>query len=602
MGLAGLLLATAVAGQLRLPGRASATTVVLTLRAPDRQRDDVVVTCPVAPDASFRCEVPPGVFDVRIAAPGFLPVYRWGIDVKSLDLGTIPMQRSSSVAGWIVDARHRRAVAGATVALLLPGEKTSAQIAKSNERGFFQFAGVDPGSYAIRATSKGASPAYAHGVIVRELEETLVKDIAIAPLSRLTINITPPVRAPGQEWKIELRRQVPTTPYSRTVARTFGGPVGQAELDGLENGLYFVSIFDSTGTVFAQETLQIDGDPPPLNIHLSLVPIRGSVKAGTAGLKARVEFRSPKGSAVHLQSDEKGDFEGLLPEEGQWNAAVILPTKQEINLKRIDVKRRDTEEFARVDLELPAGRLEGRVVDEHGDGVSTGVRLTRAQTPESAMLSDADGHFLFVGLPKIDAVVDAGNGELTSGPVPVSISEDGAPVTITVRKSRKLQGWITTPAGFPVIGTAIQYWPEADLWGARTTSNPSGLFDLTVPPTARYVDFFVAGAGAPVMLKRLPVPAANERFHLVTAPAPGRLLIRLPRHVPPYPWLSRDGVKASVDGILWPGHIAGLPPQGLTSEGLLFDVDPGQYTVCLKNDCKTVDVTPSSQMKVELEQ
>jgi hypothetical protein len=128
------------------------------------------------------------------------------------------------------------------------------------------------------------------------------------------------------------------------------------------------------------------------------------------------------------------------------------------------------------------------------------------------------------------------------------------------------------------------------------------MFDMTIHAGSHYVDFFVAGAGVPVMLKRLPLPEPGERIHLVTTATPGRLLIKLPPHRPPYPWLARDGVKASVDGILWPGHIAGLPPQGLTADGLLFDVDPGQYTVCSKNDCKTVDVAPSAQMKVELQQ
>lgn len=104
------------------------------------------------------------------------------------------------------------------------------------------------------------------------------------------------------------------------------------------------------------------------------------------------------------------------------------------------------------------------------------------------------------------------------------------------------------------------------------------------------------------MLKRMPVPAADERLYLVTAPVPGRLLIRMPRNAPPYPVISRDGVNASVNGIMWPGHIAGLPPQGLTPEGLLFDIEPGPYTVCLKAACKAVDVAPSAQMKVELQQ
>src|ERR1043166_9822467 len=113
MSFVALLLATVagsvdVVGRIRFPAHASAPSVALTLRAP--QRDDVVVTCPVAADASFRCSVPAGVFDVRRSIAGFVPVYRWGTEFKApaTELGTIAAQRSSSIAGCAVDARHRR--------------------------------------------------------------------------------------------------------------------------------------------------------------------------------------------------------------------------------------------------------------------------------------------------------------------------------------------------------------------------------------------------------------------------------------------------------------------------------------------------------------
>ena len=605
MGLLALLLAVA-AGPVDLIGHvrgASPASLTLTLRAVDRTQEDLTVSCPVAADASFRCSAPAGVYDIRVAIPGFLPVYRWGLQCTQQEttLGDITAQRSSSIAGWVVDARQRRPIAGATVELL---ERTETpvprQSTKSNARGFFQFVDVDPGSYGIRVTPKGASPAHVSDVVVREMQETLIKDIAVAPLSRLAVSITPPVRSPEQEWKIELSRNVPMTAYTRVVARAFGGPAGTAQFDDLESGFYHLSVRDSSGTTFANESFQVDVDPPPLVIRISAVPIRGRVKAGGDGVKARVEFSNGKGPALRIDSDDNGDFAGLLPADGQWLVGVVLPSKQDLNLHSVEVKRRDTDEYARIDLDLPAGRLEGRVVDERGNGVSTAVRLTRGRTPESAMLSDGDGHFAFIGLTKSDAIVDAGNGELSSGPVPVSISEEGPPVTITVRKSRKLKGWLTTPAGYPVVGAAVRYWTDGDVWGGRAMSNPSGIFELTLPTTARTVGVFVAGAGIPVVLRRLPVPDDDERIHVVTAPVAGRLLIPVRQSMPPYPVIARDGVTTTLDGILWPGQVAGVPPQGSTPEGFLVDVEPGRYSVCLKNSCKTVDVAPATQMKVDV--
>jgi hypothetical protein len=608
MSFVALLLAAAagsvdVAGRIGFPPNASAPSVELTLRAP--QRDDVVVTCPVAADTTFRCRVPAGVFDVRLSMAGFVPVYRWAMELKApaAEIGTIAAQRSSSVAGWVVDARHRRPVDGATIALLEPGDEAVVrQTTKGNARGFFQFAGVEPGTYGIRATAKGFSPAHALNVVVRESEETLVRDVALSGLGRLTVNITPPMRSQSEEWHVALMRGAPMTPYTRVAGRAFADAAGTAEFANLESGAYFVRVFDVSGTTYAQETQQIDGDTPPLNIRLPLVPIRGRVKSGTTGLKAAVEFQSFKKPTVRLHSNENGDFEGLLPDEGHWNVSVVLPSRQDLNLRKgVDVKRRDAEEFARVDVELPAGRLEGRVIDEDGHGVSTGIRLTRDGRgfPDSAALSDADGHFRFVALETGSVTLDAGDGELLSGPVPASISEETEPVTVTVHKSRKLKAWITTPAGYPVIGASVRYWPEGNALGGQKMTNPSGTFELAVAATARFVDFFVAGAGVPVMLRRVAITESNEPIHLVTAAVPGRLLVPIRETAPPYPLVSHDGVTTTLDGILWPGHVLGVRPQGETPDGFLFDVDPGRYSVCLRNNCKIVDVAPSAQMKAD---
>src|ERR1043165_3540622 len=611
MSFVALLLAAAagsvdLVGQIRFPAHASVPSMALTLRAP--QREDVVVTCPVAPDASFRCSVPAGVFDVRVSMPGFVPVYRWAMEFKgpATEMETIAAQRSSSIAGWVVDVRHQRPIGEATIELLEPGESaTVRQTTKSNARGFFQFASVEPGTYGIRATSQGFSPAHTPNVVVREREETLVRDVALSGLGRLTVNITPPMRSPKEEWHVALMRQAPMTPYSRTAGRAFADAAGVAEFANLESGAYFVRVFDVAGTTYAQDTQQIDGDAPSLNIRLPFVPIVGWVKSGTTGLKAAVEFQYFKRPAVRFQSDENGRFEGLLPEAGHWNVSVVLPSRQDLNIHNgVDVKRRDTEEYARVDIELPAGRLEGRTVDESGHGVSTGIRLTRDGRgfPVSATLSDADGHFTFIGLETGSVTLDAGDGELLSGPVPASISEEAQPLTVTLRKSRKLKGWITTPAGYPVIGAAVRYWPEGNALSGQKMSNPSGSFEIPVAATARFVDFFVAGAGIPVMRRRVATPESDEPLNLVTAAVPGRLLVPIRDSAPPYPAISHDGVTTTLDGILWPGHVLGMRPQGETPEGFLFDVDPGRYSVCLKNRCKSVDVAPSAQMKADLYQ
>jgi hypothetical protein len=593
-----------VTGRLRLPGTFTAESVTMTLRAAGPKAERIVATCPVAADGSFRCQTPQGTFDIRIAMPGFVPIYRWAVDLgpPAANLGQIVAQRAASVAGRVILNENHEPVSNATVELLERGDPPVVrQAVKTNVRGFFQFTGVDPGTYGIRAKSKGVSPAHVSNVVVRETAETLLeKPIALTPLAKLEVSISPAMRAPKKLWRVDLQRSIPMTSYSRLVEQKIADTAGNVDFEALESGSYSITVRDGAGTVFARKALEIDGSPPPLFIQIAAVPIRGRLKSGTADLAAQIEFSNSQGESLTIRTNDKGDFEGLLPGEGKWHVDVTLPSRQELTLRPSEIRRRDGEEFARVDLNLPSGRIEGRVVDERGKGVKTGVRLTRDRVPEAATLSDEEGQFMLVGLGSGSVVLDAGNQEMQSGAIPLDISDDTPPITVTLHKSRKLKAWITTPAGYPVAGATIRYWDEIE--GGETMSNLSGMFELTLPSRGRAIDLLIVASGVPVKLMRLALPPSNERIHITTAAVPGRLLIRLPRRTPPWPTLSHDGVTASLMAIIKPTTFGGARPPGLTPEGLLVDVDPGDYTVCLKAHCSTVRVPPGAQIAVDASQ
>jgi hypothetical protein len=605
MPLLAMLLAVAGAvntsGKIRLSAGTLPESVTLTLRNSSANAEEIVVTCPVAPSGSFHCTTPEGRFDIRIAMPGFAPIYRWDVEFNppTVNLGQIVTQRTSSVAGWVVHSGKRNPVPDATVELLDSEDRPARATSKTNARGFFQFLGLDPGKYGIRTKAKGTSTVYISNVVVRESAETLLdKPITLAPPAKLAISITPHMKAPKKPWQIDLSRRIPMTSYTRRVSQTSVDTAGNADFSELQTGSYIVTVHDAVGTVFARETIEIDGTPPPLFIQIAAVPIRGRLNAGATGIKASLDFSTDRGEFLTVRSDEEGAFQSLLPAEGKWRVQVTLPSGQELYFPSVEIRRRDTEEFARVDLELPPGQIKGRVVDEKGDGVKTGIRLTRERVNETGTLSDDDGHFSLVGLATGEVVLDAGSQELDSGAVPVTVSDDTPTITITLHKTRKLKGWITTPSGYPVAGATIWYWWEGALHG-QTMSALSGLFEFSFPPTAPLIDLLVVAPDVPVKMIRLAAPTTDERIHLITSATPGRLIIRLPPVSPPLPTVSSGGVTASLMLIIRPSTVGGAPPPGLTREGLMVDVDPGQYTVCLRDHCSTVDVAPGAQVRVD---
>jgi hypothetical protein len=395
-----------------------------------------------------------------------------------------------------------------------------------------------------------------------------------------------------------LKRKVPYTTYSHSVKQTAADEEGNVDFEDLQPGSYTVGVRDAAGTVFAKETIDIDDKPPPLFIHIAAVPMHGRLSAGTTGIKAGLAFSTNHGESLRIRSNEDGDFTALLPAEGTWHVEATLPSQQEVTFQHVDIHRRDTEEFARVDLELPPGKIEGRVVDEKGDGVKTGVRLTRKGSDETATLSEDDGHFSLLGVDTGDVILDAGSAEMDSGAVPVTVSEDTPPVTITLHKTRTLKGWITTPSGYPVAGATIWFWWEGGLRG-QAMNSPSGLFELSYPRTASSIDLLVVAPDVPVKMLRLTPPSSEEKIHLTTSATPGHLIIHLPPQSPPLPTVSSGGVTASLMLIIKPSTIGGARPAGFTPEGMMIDVDPGQYTVCMKDRCSTVEVAPGARVKVD---
>jgi len=117
------------------------------------------IDCPVDEKGAWVCPLPAAVFDLVISADGFIPHYRWGIEIpsgKERSLGALELEQGASVAGWLT-VEDGPIAPGQCVVRLSPwtsGGLDPAAVAKAEQTtletivsrdGFFQIKGLPAG-------------------------------------------------------------------------------------------------------------------------------------------------------------------------------------------------------------------------------------------------------------------------------------------------------------------------------------------------------------------------------------------------------------------------------------------------------------------------
>lgn len=144
--------------------------------------EEATLSCPVK-EGIWTCAVPAGRLDLRIKSGGIIPLHFWGTEVQAArvkDLGVLSLRPGASVAGWIDMEDGGGPLQAVRIELApqgmglpdLPADyermRSLAQETRSNERGFFQFEGVKPGSYVVKVSTDGFAPVRMAPVVVRE--------------------------------------------------------------------------------------------------------------------------------------------------------------------------------------------------------------------------------------------------------------------------------------------------------------------------------------------------------------------------------------------------------------------------------------------------
>lgn len=586
------------------------TVLVRTLAAPAFAKrlpaPNGAMDCPVDEKGSWTCSLPAAVFDLVISAEGFVPHYRWAVEIaagKETSLGTLELERGASVAGWLA-VDEGPIEPGQCIVKLTPWAPGGADpaFAASAERkahettvrrdGFFQLKGLPAGVYLLEARQPGFSPARIAPLRVALQGETFLEEPLVLrrPLA-LAIEVSPSLDWLGHPWTVQVVRD--EEGGGRPDPMVFEGAAsesGTLRVSDQAPGLFRVSILDSLGNrLAASEVSLTSAGSPPLRIEVDLVTVEGAVRLGQEPLAADLWFGGRFGTVrVRMAADEQGRFQGVLPEGGDWKVDVEAAEPRLRTTCRVDV-RPDRAGKADLSLALPDTKIFGSVLDAQGKPVPAADILFMSERVEVLDNSDALGAFELRGLPEGSAWVAASKDGRGSGRVDANLVDGRAvgPIQLRFLPMRRLSGRVLSPAG-PVAGAQVTVVATVPpVGGGIVMSEPDGSFELELPEVTQRITAVVA---APGYALRAFDAAVGPPLSFAVSREDGDLEIRLGLSTEE---LTRRDLRVAVyqngleilpntlrewsrqRGQPWPGSMSGAV--ALRIPGLA----PGEYRICL---------------------
>lgn len=557
--------------------------------------------CPVDDKGAWSCSLPAATFDLVVSAEGFIPHYRWGVEIpagRPLPLGTLALERGASVAGWVaveggaiepgrcVVRLAPLASGGADPKAALDIERGAVERSVGKD-GFFQLAGLPPGTYALEVRQPGHAPARVAPLRVQPLAETfLEKPLVLAPLLELSVEISPALDWLGRPWRGQVTRLETGSGNPHPIV--FEGAAaedGRLEVPGQSPGRFRIQVLDSLGNRLAIREVAVEGPASaPERIEVSVITLEGTVRLGQEPLRARLWFGGRSGAvSVAMESDDEGRFHGVLPSEGDWRVDVEAAEPRLRTRARLDVSAGRSGK-ATADIALPDTRVFGTVVDERGRPVPRAEVVVLGERVEVAEEADAVGGFEVRGLPEGTAWLAAGQGTRSSGRTFVSLAEGRAagPIRLRIEPVKRLAGTVASPLG-PVAGARVDVIASVPAEGGGSArTDPRGGFEVELPEKTRRV---VAVVSAPGFALRAFEAAAGPPLSLAVSEDAGEIEIRLQGDAAE---LLRQDLRVALfqNGLQIPPYVYSQwaheqgQPRGAQSLRIP-NVAPGEYRICL---------------------
>ena len=346
------------------------------------------VSCPLRGE-EWKCSIPAGEMDLMIRARGHVSHYFWGVALAvgaERDLGAIVLRPGASLTGWLemedgssVDRESARLYLAPV--FLGPAEsedekrrrRALLRAESPNDRGFFHFESLPPGSYRLEARRPGFAPVWHTVKILENAEARLRETIVLSRQRTLEVSLSPPRDPWGTPWQVEVHGL--SGSHSGIGQRgSFVQGSGTWRWTDLARGSYRVAV-RTNGEARPNETsswayrdVELRAPTTTIDVEVPSLAVDGTVKLGKKGLAAALTFTGDSiPASIHVSASEDGTFRGFLPRTGRWSVTVrATDPPVERLLNGVEVQTRAGSDVAFVDLRLPGTSIVGSVVDEKG--------------------------------------------------------------------------------------------------------------------------------------------------------------------------------------------------------------------------------------------
>lgn len=559
---------------------------------------------------TWRCVVPARrPLHLRLAVDDFAPLYVWDLEARdtktAVGTGIHSLLRGGSIVGRVVTDR-RAPVTNASVTLAAvtaahqaaADRQLTAPHTRSDAKGYFQFVGVVPGRYRLVSKVEGRGDAIGGEIEVRRGQDLRAEELVHAPMAELELIVSPPVSGAQRRWRVVLRRATGRMSEMMRLAEETVGADGVWTRGNLQPGSYLLTLLDAESEV-AQQIVELHGGPERLLIAVDGIDVEGRVVSGDRGVEAKVRFDF-SGRRVEATSDADGRFAVTFPIPGKWLPAVrVPPNGAEVRLAGREITAPQEGELL---LELPGGRISGKVVDAEGRPAAAAVHFRRDGKVAAQTMTDDDGTFELIGLAAGVYSADAESDDGFAGPMSVSVDEEReTAIELRVAALRELTGQVVTADGMAASGAIVRFVDDSAGTYEDVIADGRGVYSLEIKPAVESVAVIVIAPPHPVALRRLRVSGKRS----VSAPpiqlAPLAAKLRLGiGGTPPWPTISGpDGRPYPVVLLLAPRF--GLPFwREFVNGAYELSMEPGTYRLCNEKggDCRTASLAPNAETLV----
>lgn len=565
---------------------------------------------PTEESTVWQCRIPSGSMDLHFQARGFASEFRWSVPLEPFQRATLApldLVPGSSLLGWLETPPDAELEEAVEVELVPAGEmggatgvRSLARTAAVSERGLFQFRDLPAGVYRLRVDVPGwARTEVGPLEVVSGLETRLADPVPLRRPGHLTVCVEPPV-PPGvrrleDTWTLSLDPRDGRSFSSRETVDL----LGCARFADLQPGMYGLALGDRRGSRWDRREAEIRSGEQRVEIRVEYYPIEGTLTHDSEPLRALLEFRrgTPRDGdgeerKVDWFVDPEGHFEGALTEPGTWYVWATLRGGRKIELGPVEIED-DPGELQTITLELPATRLEGRVLDAEGrPAESAAVWLSRKGTPEPGrpggfsgeVETNSEGRYAFEGIAPGEYYVTAHRGPAWASAEAVvteDVSEPGP--TLYLEATKEVRGLVLGSHG-AIPGAQVYVLPEPGDVPFRAVSprytDAQGEFQISVPEGSTAIRVLALAVGYGARAMRFPLGEGSGPNFISLERLTGTLRLTADPSAPlPYGrdlWMN--GIPMALSHFAgWARSVGG----SLAAEGwVLPGMAPGAYRLC----------------------